>query len=259
MTDGLSIAGLGAVFHDPYAWMVALIALVGGVTRGFSGFGGALIFIPLAAALLGPKVAVPLFYMSDMFTASPWGLRKAPHCQWREMAPILAGTLLFLPLGASLLTAVDPVILRWITSFLVLVMLGLLATGWRYPKPPSAPVSFGVGGTAGFMGGATGITGPLIIAYWLGSPAAATLVRINIIVFYAMSSLYSDVIFYLRGFFTWQVVGYALLTGPIYGLGLIGGARLFSGTSDRTYRIAAFVLIAVSSIVSLPIFDGLLK
>ena len=259
MTDGPSLAALAAGVHDPRVWAVAAIAFGGGIIRGFSGFGGALIFIPLVASVLGPRMAVPLFYMSDMFTASPWGLRSARKCNWREMAPILAGAMLLLPFGASILASVDPTMLRWITSMLVLAMLVLLATGWRYPNAPTAPVSFGVGGTAGLMGGATGITGPLIIAYWLGSSASTALVRVNIIVFYAITSLYSDVIFFWRGLFTWQVAGFALVAAPLYGIGLVGGARLFNRTSEKTYRRAALGLIAVSSLISLPIFDGWLR
>lgn len=259
MLDAPSLAAISAGLHDPRLWIVAAIALGGGVIRGFSGFGGALIFIPLVAAVLGPRMAVPLFYMSDMFTASPWGLRNVRRCDWRAMAPILAGTMLLLPFGALILASVDPLKLRWITAALVLLMLVLLATGWRYPTAPTAPVSFAVGSTAGLMGGATGITGPLVIAYWLGSPANAALVRVNIIVFYAISSLFTDVIYFWRGLFTWEVVGFAIVSAPLYALGLTVGARLFNRTSEKSYRRAALGLIAASSFISLPLFDGLLR
>jgi uncharacterized membrane protein YfcA len=259
LSDGTLLASLMDVWREPRLWAVGLVALSSGIVRGFSGFGGALIFIPILGALLGPKSAVPLFYMSDMFTASPWGLRNVVKCQWRELVPLIAGTLVCLPLGARALASVDPTTLRWITAFLVFGMLALLGSGWRYPKPPTPGVSLAVGGTAGFMGGATGITGPLVITYWLGSPASAALVRVNIMVFYAIVSLSMDVVFFLHGFFTWQTVAYAIVAGPSYGLGLIAGARIFRGASDRHYRKAALILIGISSLISLPIFDHILN
>ena len=38
-----------------------LAAFVGAFVRGFTGFGGALIFIPVASAVVGPQLAAPIF------------------------------------------------------------------------------------------------------------------------------------------------------------------------------------------------------
>jgi len=257
---------LGSLFTEAWAllllpatWFVGAVVLVSGVVRGFSGFGGALIFIPLTAAILGPAKAVAVFYLFDLVSATPYGYTYFPKCRWREVLPMVIGAALTLPLGAWILSSSDPLVLRWVLAGVVLSMLTVLVTGWRYKGQPTSPVSFGLGLVAGVAGGATGVSGPVVIAYWLSSTAAAAVIRANIMVYYAIASTLTDVIFFLKGLFTWDVVVYALVAWPLYSLGLALGARVFKGSNDAQYRTAAYVLIAVSAFASLPVFDKFIR
>lgn len=257
---------LGSLFTEAWAllllpatWFVAAVVLVSGVVRGFSGFGGALIFIPLTAAIIGPAKAVAVFYLFDLVSATPYGYTYFPKCRWREVLPMVIGAALTLPLGAWILSSSDPLVLRWVLAGVVLSMLAVLVTGWRYKGQPTSPVSFGLGLVAGVAGGATGVSGPVVIAYWLSSTAAAAVIRANIMVYYAIASTLTDVIFFFKGLFTWDVVVYALVAWPLYSLGLALGARVFKGSSDAQYRTAAYALIALSALASLPVFDKLFR
>ena len=55
-SGGVSVSALLAL---------ALIAFVAALARGFSGFGSALIFVPLASAVVGPRMAAPLLLIVD--------------------------------------------------------------------------------------------------------------------------------------------------------------------------------------------------
>ena len=85
MTDGAVLAA-------------ALVAALAGLARGFSGFGAALIFIPLGSALLGPRVAAPLLMLVDNVLAAPlipaaW--RQASRTCSSAEAPVEMMTLIF--------------------------------------------------------------------------------------------------------------------------------------------------------------------
>jgi uncharacterized protein len=252
MPDGASLAALMDALLHFRTWLLAGVVLVAGVVRGFSGFGGALIFIPMASALLGPRLGVPVFYLVDFCTATPYGLKLIRRASMSAVMPMLIGSWIATPFGAWILANVDPIILRWGTGVMVLAMLGVLASGWRYRAEPMPVVSFGVGLVGGVLGAAAGVSGPAIIAYWLGSRSPAGVVRANIMVYYALAALGTDAAFYLRGLFTVEAVMYAALAAPLYALGLWLGSRVFKGSNDRQYRIAAFVLIAISVVLSLP-------
>ena len=61
----------------------------------------------------------------------------------------------------------DPLAVRWGIVALIVTMLTLLISGWRYPGKPTVPVTVGVGGVAGFFGGLAQLGGPPIVMYWL--------------------------------------------------------------------------------------------
>lgn len=255
----LNLAAFWDAFGHPVTWFVVATALGGGIVRGFSGFGGALIFIPLASAALGPKIAVPTFYLSDLGSATPYGLASVRKCNWAMVLPMLLGTWITQPLGATLLETMNPNLLRWGMAAMVFAMLALLLTGWRFRGEPKTWLTFLVGLFAGGLGGATGISGPPVIAYWLGGRTDAATTRANIMVYYAFSSTAIDVIYFFKGIFTWQIVFYALIVWPCYAGGLAIGARLFGKASDATFRRVAYALVAISAVISLPVFDGLIR
>ena len=253
------LTGLASAAQEPRVWFLIGVSLIGGVVRGFSGFGGALIVIPLSAMAFGPKIAVPMFYLFDLGSATPYGYRSVPKCEWPQIAPMLVGHLIMLPLGTWLLKTMDPTAVRWGMEATVVVMLGLLLSGWRYTGKPNPRLSVVVGAAAGLMGAVAGIAGPPVLAYWLGQKENAAKIRTNIMAYYALSSTAMDVVFIATGLFTWQVFLYALLIWPFYALGLWGGAHLFHKSSDRAFRISAYVLIALAAILSAPVLDRFLK
>ncbi|MDB5649940.1 MAG: hypothetical protein JWL62_1460 [Hyphomicrobiales bacterium] len=258
MFDGASLAAIGDILAQPHTWFLIVVVSVAGIVRGFSGFGGALIFIPLASMVLGPRMTVPLFFLVDFCTAMPYGLKSIPRASMPEVMPMVVGSWIATPFGAWVLSSADPLALRWGTDILVLAMLGVLISGWRYHNEPKPSVSFGVGLVGGVLGAAAGVSGPAIIAYWLGSRSPAATVRANIMVFYALAALGTDAAYYLRGMFELQTLAYAALAVPLYGFGLVFGAKVFKGSTDKQYRQAALALITFSAIVSLPVFSSIL-
>ena len=253
------LTSLAASIQDPRLWFIFVISLIGGVVRGYSGFGGALIVIPLAAMAVGPVVAVPMFYLFDLGSATPYGLRSLPKCKWQEILPMLTGHLIMLPAGAWMLTSLDANAVRWAMEFCVVSMLVLLISGWRYTGRPNPPLSVGVGAFAGVLGSATGISGPPIIAYWLGQKENAAAIRTNIMAYYALSSIATDMLFLWRGLFTWQVIIYAIIIWPAYAVGLWGGTKIFDRSTDAAFRISAYALIGIAAVLSMPVLDRFLK
>ena len=253
------VAGLWSALQEPRIWFALGIAVVGGVVRGYSGFGGALIVVPLIAMVFGPIVAVPMFYLIDLGSATPYGYKVLPQCKWTQILPMLAGHLAMLPIGAWMLSSLDSTALRWGMEGCVVAMLVLLMSGWRYTGRPNPGASVVVGASAGILGSAAGMAGPPIIAYWLGQKENAAAIRTNIMGYYALSSTATDILFLYRGLFTWQVLLYALLVWPAYALGLWGGAKVFHRSSEAAFRISAYILIAISAVLSMPPMDRFLK
>src|SRR6266850_1946861 len=85
------------------AGLLAVLAFLGALVVGITGFGSALVTIPLATHFVPLQFALPLFALVDLSTAFSVGLenpRNAARDEWRRLVPmILVGT----ALGVTLL------------------------------------------------------------------------------------------------------------------------------------------------------------
>jgi uncharacterized membrane protein YfcA len=251
------LANLTAIVSEPRFAIAAAVALLSGLVRGFSGFGSALIYIPLVSAVYEPKVAVPTLLLIDTVCSLPWAIKAVPECNFREIWPIAIFGTLMLPLGVAALIYVDPLWLRWFISALVLIALGVLVAGWRYHGKPTWPAMAATGAAAGIGGGSVQIAAPPLLIFWLGGQNNAATVRANIMVYFIWSGFLSTAAYAWSGLFTTQTVTLALLLGIPFAIALGVGANWFHGTSDQLYRRVAYVIIAAAGLIGLPIFDGL--
>jgi uncharacterized membrane protein YfcA len=238
---------------------LAVSALTAGLARGLSGFGGALIFVPLASAVASPRWAAPLLLLMDSVSAAglvPNAWRKAVR---REVGIMATGALVGVPLGVWLLARADPLALRWGIAGIVTAALVVLISGWRYRGRRTRPVAAGVGLLGGVLSGTAQVGGPPIVAYWLSSPLSPEVVRANLVLYFAISTVFSYVAYVAGGLLTGGLLLLALLIGPIYALGIFAGSRLFGLASETTFRRVCFALIGIAAVVSLPILDGVLR
>lgn len=249
----------GTADYLPALGFLVAVTLAASLARGFSGFGAALIFIPLASALLGPQVAVPLLLVTDgIMTAAmiPAAVRRADR---RDVLTMSTGALVGVPAGTWLLTSLDPQTLRWAIVALAAVMLAVLASGWRYRNRPTPPLTVLVGLVSGLCSGAAQIGGPPVVAYWLGGTSPAQTVRANIIFYFAITSLIGAVGYVWGGLITLHILALAALIAPVYGFGTWAGARMFGLASEQTFRRICLGMIAFATLVSMPLLDQWLR
>ena len=234
--------------------LTVLVAGVAGLARGFSGFGGALIFMPAASALVGPSVAAPVLLMADgvltvSFLPRAWKLARR-----EDVALMAAGALIGVPIGALILKHADPLLLRWAISALAASMLVLLISGWRYHGTPYAGVTAIVGCVSGIFGGLAQMSGPPVVAYWLSSKEGHATVRASIILFFGATTLFTFLSYWVSGLLTAHSIVLAAAVAPAYGFGLFAGARAFGIASPDIFRRLCFILIALSVATSLPVW-----
>jgi len=233
------------------------IAALAGFVRGFSGFGSALVYIPLISAVYEPRVAATTLLLIDLVGSAPFTVRELWRCNWREVVPIGTAAALAVPVGAMALVLVDPIVLRWVIAVLVLGLLAVLVSGWRYRGRPSLPVTVGVGLFAGLGGGAVQIAGPAVIIFWLGGANDAATVRANLMVFFLLMDAIGILAYLAQGILTGNLIALSVLLGVPFVVAMWIGARFFHGTSDAGYRRAAYAIIVLAAIVSLPVWDKL--
>ncbi len=233
---------------------LATAAALAGLVRGFSGFGSAMVFVPVASAVHSPEAAVVLLFLTDSVISLPLLPPAFRRCAWREVLPLALGAGLLVPAGVEVLLAADAAVMRWAIPLLVLASTGLLASGWRYAGPPSLPATLAVGGLSGLAGGMASLYGPPIVLFWLGGRQDTPTVRANVLAFFGLTTVVSAAVYLAHGMVTRPLVATAAALAPVYGLGILLGARCFRWAPAWAFRGVALALCGLVALLSLPVW-----
>jgi uncharacterized membrane protein YfcA len=243
----------------PAALITVFAALLAGLARGFSGFGAAMVFVPLASATLGPVVAVPVLLIADLLVALPVIAKATRVCSWPDVRAVAIGGIIGLPIGNQILTATDPVAVRWAVTVLILACLVLMVGGWRMPGAGRPTATGAVGLVSGLMSGLAQIGGPPVVVYWLSMAMETVRMRASLIVYFAILMWLSLLLFVARGLLGPTVLWLGLLAAPGYAIGIWLGTASFGLASPTTFRRIAIALVALSTLLGMPVLDPWLR
>jgi uncharacterized membrane protein YfcA len=212
-----------------------------------TGFGMALIGVPALTLLIDPRSAVEcITFVSITSTAtiaysyrSHWDLQRAA---WLGV-PLLAAT----PVGVYLLNLLSDAQMRIGVAALLLLTSGMfvvnllirkyVGVGGTAPSERVAERSVGkrdysrsacllVGGTSGVMGGATGMTGPLLANYLIRTGISRESFKVTLNLIFTASALWRASLYVGSGMITRETYIATLLLTPVALLGTQAGMRL---------------------------------
>lgn len=241
---------------DAGGWAVVLIAVVmAGLVRGFSGFGTAMIYLPLAGMVLDPFILITAMVVMDLIGPLPNVPRALRDGDMRQLAMLVGGMIVGLPFGVAFLLLIDPLTFRWLVSILIFLLLALLLAGARYHGPGGPKLVIGAGFLGGLAGGAVGIAGPPIILLYMASRARVSMVRANITLLLILTDVALLVAYGVSGKLLISGIMLGAVIALPYLLANVLGARAFDPGREGMYRSAAYVIIAVSAVLGLPLFS----
>ena len=240
--DGVSAAGLA---------VAGGAAVAGGLVRGFTGFGGALVMVPVLSLVLGPGTALAAVCASGVpviLQLLPAALR---HAERAFVLPFATAAFAAAPVGTLVLVAVSPGAMKIAISLAVLAMTALMARGWRFPASAGKGFMAALGVAAGLVQGASGVGGPPAVAAALARHGSPETQRGNVIGAVSALGLCAAVPYWFHGFFTVEAVAVAVVILPAYLGATWAGIRLFAGRGKAWYRRAALAVLAAVGLVTL--------
>ncbi|WP_300029147.1 sulfite exporter TauE/SafE family protein [uncultured Roseobacter sp.] len=244
----------GLLETEGLSWLIAGV-IAAGLVRGFAGFGSGMIIMATASSVLPPVSAVIFMMMAELIGPLP-NLRAA----WREGAPrdvgrLMIGATIMVPVGIWCLANMSAEFFGWIVSFLVLLLLAMLMTGWRYKGELTPRLTVGTGALGGFMSGFAGIPGPPVIMLYMSSRLPIAVIRANFLLYLLAIDVVMIAVFWGSGLFVWEIAVLGLLAGLPNLVANMIGARLFDPEAERIFRIVAYIVIAASAILGLPLWN----
>jgi len=226
---------------SPAALAGAAVAVVlAAVLRGFTGFGFALIAVPLTSMLLPPARSVPMVFTLQIMIGAVDTLRHFRNCD-RSIVATAILAVVTTPAGVYLLSIASPSVAR--LAIAVMMLIGVLAL-WR-PMNLRLQPGYMVGALAGIgvglSNGLAAMPGPPAIAYSLLTDLPANRARVSLMVLFfltALAGLPSALAFGIADMATFAMAAAAF---PLILAGTFGGEVLFKHFGTRAYRQVALM------------------
>jgi uncharacterized protein len=228
-----------------------LIALAAYTILGISGFGSALVTIPLLAHALPLTVVVPMVVIVDFIATLTMGLRFRGDVERVELKTVLPTMFIGILAGVALL--------KWVSGDVLVAVLGIIIAGYgafRLKAPAAMKIisprwGYAAGLAGGLAGGLFGVGGPIYATYMSRRTDDYARMRATLSAIFSVSTGFRLLVFLATGLLLQSQVWWtAALILPFMFIGLTIGYRLHGRLGHR--QIAVFVsLLLIASGLSL--------
>lgn len=236
------------------------IIVLGSAVQSLTGFGFALVIVPLLLLVLDSKAIVPISLILggvlNLLALLGNGRLAAARFNW----PLNIGGLAGIPLGTLLLRALDPVTLRLLVGVTGIV-LGLgIARGriWHFRNLRWA--SIGVGVLSGALNSSTSMGGGPVALFLANQQPDKDGFRVQLLVYILLANAVALIALVPVGVFTPDVFWLSLGLVPATLFGLVLGKWLFGRLSAETFKLTVIgVVIATSAVGAVTAAIGVLQ
>lgn len=217
--------------------------------RGLTGFGMAIILVPLLGLVIPPGEAVVLAIILQLLIG-PVGLGIILRDAHRSSAvSIGALAMVSTPIGMAALAAASPDVARLLIALVALASFGLIllprhAEGHR---PGSAMIA-GTGIASGILTGFAAMPGPPVVPFYLRQQISPAEARASMMLIFFATAIAGTLAAIWTGLADRQsfVLG-ALLFVPMW-LGNALGARLFGRVPEEHWRLAVGLVLGIAGV-----------
>jgi uncharacterized membrane protein YfcA len=233
--------------------MLVGIFLLGGLVRGATGFGGAMVMIlPLASIYAMPQ-AIAISILLELF--GPLLLLRSAFRQvydkahtYRLLHKFVLWSVLGLPIGLFAQGILDTNVVGLIASFVIaFIALAMLVGAQRLLPRVSNNVSRGLGLACGSLIALTGIGGPVAASYFMNAINEPRLVRSMMHLYATVMSIATITLMLGVGFVGKELFPPLALGLPVYIIATSAGQHLTGFISPNRLRQFILLFILASS------------
>ncbi|HAS90237.1 MAG TPA: sulfite exporter TauE/SafE family protein [Desulfovibrio sp.] len=229
--------------------LIPAIFFTAGFVQGLTGFGAALVAMPLMAFIIDIKLAVPICTLCGLFININMTLKLRKSLDWAKIIPLIAGCIPGSIFGT--------LVLKEVNGYYIRLFLGILVTAFSGYSLLAKPVRLNLnnkwGYLPGFLTGAIGSAvsagGPPSIIYtsiqgWSKESIKATLV--SFFLFSGTMAASGHLISGLTTFYAFKIFLASAL--PIF-VGTNLGNSLSTHISDNFYRRIVMLLLVIMGLM----------
>lgn len=213
-----------------------LAALLAGSISGLSGFGYALVSVPLLLTVYEPTTVIVVLAFIGIFTNALVVADSFRSVEGRALASLLPWSALGLLAGVELLRLAEAVYIELAAGLLVIVFSVMLLRGWMLPGLKGRLGPMIAGTSAGVMSTSTGLGGPPIVMLFAARKLALDAFRATNAAYFTILACLTLSLLLFRGMVQWNYLGIAALLVPAAFLGKTLGTWTAGRLSSSNFR-----------------------
>ncbi|HFC05246.1 MAG TPA: sulfite exporter TauE/SafE family protein [Rhizobiales bacterium] len=230
--------------------VLVVVVFAAGFVRGFTGFGFSAIVVSAMALIMDPLTIIVMVMIFEI-CASLFQIKNAwPRMDKPQVGLLLAGAIVGMPIGVTLLVALDVNLVRMAISILVLGLCLVLLSGWSLKNRPGSFGQFLVGAGSGFANSAA-IGGLPVGLFLTAQNAEPATFRANMISYLFLLDIIGIGIMAYHGRFSAEIVISTVALFPVMFLGVYLGSRHFFSTPPKSFRKLVIILLIALAITGL--------
>jgi hypothetical protein len=216
--------------------------------RGLTGFGMAIILVPLLGIVIRPEQAVILAIFLQ-FLIGPVGIKSSLQQSEKPSVFIIMGAaVLSTPLGLWLLSITPDDWARILIAGVAISAFILIIMPKRKHGRPGTAFTIATGLTSGILTGFAAMPGPPVVPYYLQHDVTPHVARASMMVVFFATAITGTIIALASGFGSIALAVMAvILLGPML-LGNMLGARAFGKISPAIWRSIVAIVLGVAGV-----------
>jgi uncharacterized membrane protein YfcA len=230
--------------------IVFAIVMVAALAQAVTGFGFALVAVPLLALAIDPRAAVVTAGLAGLGATLLALVRQQAHVNWRTAGILLGCASVGLPLGLLILRFAP---VRALSVLIAVTVLCCTVLVWRRTRlrHPGRFTLAAVGVLVGTLSTATGTSGPPLVALFQGLGFERHTFRATLAAVFSGTGIVSVAGFVAAGVVTPHLVWLGLVGLPAVGVGWTIGDRLFDRIDAARFRVVVIVALIATAAVTL--------
>lgn len=225
------------------------VVLLGALAQAVSGFGFALVAVPLLALATDARTAVVVAGMTGLGLTLTTAVRERANVRWRTAGLLTGAAALGMPAGLLILTLAPE---RLLTGLIAIVVLGCTALVWADARLRAGPAIVGVIGVlSGVLTTSTGTNGPPLVAVCHALGYDPRTFRATLAAIFTGTGTIGLIGFWISGQLSANTVRIAALALPAVAIGWWAGNRIFARIDTAAFRRVLLFGLAASSAAAL--------
>jgi uncharacterized protein len=226
--------------------LIAFLTFGAAAIRGLTGFGMAIVLVPLLGMVIAPADAVILAILLQLLIG-PVGIRNSLAACERPASFVIAGcAVAATPVGLWLLGKASPDLARLLIAAIAGAAFLLVITKRSLVAEPSRLVTVATGLAAGVLTGFAAMPGPPVVPYFLRGVRGPSAARASMMVVFFATAMAGTVSSILLRLTTWRL---ALLALMLFAPMLVGnwlGSKAFGRVAPPLWRTIVALLLGIA-------------